>query len=73
MWNLEDEFKCNHLNQIKDFICSFLAKAAECRTKSEGINPESYNKSVRDLYQMAIAERIEVFGIFEKVRTAYSR
>jgi len=54
------------MDKIRDFILKFLAKEAECWSKSHLTNLDSFNQSIRELYAMAIDDLDEGLGIFEE-------
>ncbi|WP_153393866.1 hypothetical protein [Chryseobacterium vaccae] len=54
------------LEDVKKFIFEFLAKEAECWTKLNLNNLDTFNQSVRELYEMAIEQVGKGLGISER-------
>ncbi|MFP9115642.1 hypothetical protein ACLI1A_17010 [Flavobacterium sp. RHBU_3] len=54
------------MEQVREFILHFLAKEADCWSKSHLNDLDAFNQTVRELYGMAIDELDEGLGIFEE-------
>lgn len=54
------------MEEQRIFGLEFLKKEAECWTKSELNDVQSFNKCVQELYAMATDDMDEAFGVFEE-------